>query len=78
MAKYSIFIMLSFLVTAVAAQTKAFPSAEGYGAASVGGRGGQVFCVTNLNDEGSGSFREAVEAKGPRIVVFRIAGTISL
>ncbi len=56
----------------------AFPGAEGFGANSVGGRGGRVIEVTNLNDSGSGSFRAAVEASGPRIVVFRVGGTIVL
>lgn len=56
----------------------AFPGAEGYGAQTVGGRGGRVIQVTNLEDSGPGSFRAAVEAEGPRIVVFRVSGTISL
>ena len=54
----------------------AFPGAEGYGAVTRGGRGGRAIAVTNLNESGPGSFREAIEAKGPRIVVFRVAGTI--
>lgn len=57
---------------------KAFPEAEGYGADAVGGRGGRILFVTNLNDSGSGSFREALEADGPRTVVFRVAGVITL
>src|SRR5262252_6758686 len=42
------------------------------------GTGGKVFVVTNLNDDGPGSFREALEAGGPRIVVFNVSGVIRL
>jgi pectate lyase len=56
----------------------AFPGAEGFGAETAGGRGGNVLEVTNLNDAGPGSLRSAMEAKGPRVVVFRVAGTIPL
>jgi pectate lyase len=56
----------------------AFPGAEGFGKYTTGGRGGKILTVTNLDDSGPGSFREAVSAKGPRIVVFAISGTIHL
>ncbi len=60
------------------AKIPAFPGAWGGGMYSFGGRGGKVFVVTNLNDRGPGSFREALEAGGPRIVVFNTAGIIRL
>lgn len=56
----------------------AFPDAEGWGASSRGGRGGRVIYVTNTNDAGAGSFREALLASGPRIVIFRVSGYITL
>ena len=60
------------------AKIPAFPGAEGGGMYSFGGRGGRVIVVTNLNDDGPGSFRAACEAAGPRIVIFNVAGIIRL
>lgn len=60
-----------------AAHVVAFPGAEGFGAQSLGGRGGTVMEVTNLNDSGPGSLRACVESQGPRICVFRVGGTIT-
>src|SRR5271157_88433 len=56
----------------------AFPGAEGFGAFTVGGRGGKTLYVDNLNDSGPGSLRAAVETSGPRIVRFRVGGAIEL
>lgn len=56
----------------------AFPGAEGFGSTTRGGRGGRVIEVTTIQAEGPGSFREACETAGPRIIVFRVGGTILL
>ncbi|KAI0889302.1 polysaccharide lyase family 1 protein [Annulohypoxylon maeteangense] len=67
---------LATLIPSVSALL-AFPGAEGFGRNAVGGRTGSVYHVTNLNDSGTGSFRDAV-SKANRIVVFDVGGTIKI
>ena len=69
---FSIFVVLSMAVFAEAIHEIHEPPMEfyGWGAQSVGGQGGRVIKVTNLNANGEGSFRAALEAEGPRIIVF--------
>ncbi len=73
-----ILVVLLLSATFTQAQQLAFPGAEGYGRFALGGRGGQVLFVTNSNDNGPGSLRTAIEAPVPRIIVFKISGTIEL
>jgi len=57
---------------------RTFAGARGFGVRSVAGRGGRLIRVTNLNPEGPGSLREALAARGPRLVVFEVGGVLDL
>jgi pectate lyase len=84
---YFLVMILSVFQSACAQQKKltteertpiAFPGAEGFGKFSTGGRGGSIYVVSNLNDSGPGSLREALKKKEAKIIVFAISGTIHL
>jgi pectate lyase len=71
-------VILLFALASGPAFGQAFPGAVGWAAQTPGGRGGAIVRVTNLNSNGPGSLRAALERSGPRIVVFEVGGVIDM
>ena len=78
MKKKLLTILAAMMAVMATAQVPAFPGAEGHGRYVTGGRGGTVVHVTNLNDDGTGSFRQAVKGTAKKVVVFDVGGVIAL
>ena len=81
MAQKSRLKMLCVVIALITCRATAAPgplAPEGFGAKSVGGKGGKELWVTTLADGGEGSLREALNAVGPRIIKFKVGGAIGL
>jgi pectate lyase len=78
MNRVIVLLVSALLGSAQAIAAPAFPGAQGWASETPGGRGGKIIRVTTLDADGPGSLKAAIDTKGPRIVVFEVAGQIDL